>query len=171
MLESAGLSAEAETMLLSKMNETAAPYYFMSWIAGLREDAGDIDGAVEWYRKAYDSSKGRYSRFRWGSTYLRQLMKLAPESVERIEEDSLAVLSKLLTHDDAFAGGNYSRLDSLQAAYWTWNEDGAHDAEIARIQARVHEACASYPAEGVISQRERCESFMIPAEVEGDAAM
>ena len=171
LLESAGLSAEAEAMLLSKMNDTAAPYYFMSWIAGLKEDAGDEEAALEWYRRAYDASEGRYSRFRWGSTYLRRLMALSPESSERVEADSVEVLSELLTQEDAFAGGNYSRLDSLQAAYWTWSEEGDYDPVLARIRDYVHAACEEYPAEGEDSQQQRCHAFLIPEEVQGEAAM
>lgn len=171
MLADAGLNDEAEAMLLSKMNETAAPYYFMSWIGGLKADAGENDAALEWYRKAYDAAEGRYSRFRWGSSYLRQLMDLSPESSERIEADSVEVLSELLTFEDAFAGGNYARLDGLQSSYWTWNKDGLHDAELARIRDHVHADCEGYPADGDDSQQERCLSFLRPEEVQGDAAM
>jgi len=171
MLEDAGLSDEAESMLLSKMHDTAAPYYFMSWLAGLKADAGDTEAALEWYRKAYDSSEGRYSRFRWGSSYLRQLMELSPTSVERIEADSIEVLSELLTFDDAFAGGNHARLDSLQSAYWGWNGDESHDEVLAGIRDHVHASCARYPAAGDDSQRQRCESFMVPEEIQGKAAM
>lgn len=171
LLETAGLEAEAEAMLLSKMDDTAAPYYFMSWIAGLRADAGDTAGAVEWYRKAYDASRGRYSRFRWGSTYLRRLMDLSPESTDRIEADSVEVLTELLTHEDAFAGGNHARLDGLQSAYWTWNEEGTYDEVLAKLRDLVHSSCDEYPSAAGDSQRERCEAFLVPSEVEGDTAM
>lgn len=171
LLEDAGLSDEAESMLLEKMHDTAAPYYFMSWIASLKLEAGDDEAALEWYRKAYDASEGRYSRFRWGSTYLRQLMKLSPQSVKRIEADSIEVLTELLANEDAFAGGNYARLDGLQSAYWKWNEDGQHDAELATIRDHVLDSCERYPAGAEDSQQQRCEGFLSPEEVQGDAAM
>lgn len=171
MLEKASLEGEAEEMLLAKMNDTAAPYYFMSWIAGLKADAGETGAAIDWYRRAYDASQGRYSRFRWGSTYLRRLMDLSPEEADRIEADSLEVLSELLTHDDAFAGGNYARLDGLQGSYWEWNEDGSREAELERIRDHVHAACDRFPTEGSFSQRDRCESFLVAEVIEGEAAM
>ncbi len=170
MLESADLNEEAEAMLLAKMHDTAAPYYFMSWIGSLREEAGDSAGALEWYRKAYDASQGRYSRFRWGSTYLRRLMTLSPESAERIEAESVEVLGELLTHDDAFSGGNHARLDGLQSAYWTWNEDSEHDAELGRIRDFVQASCEGFVDESG-TQEERCIAFLVPEEVEGEAAM
>ena len=171
MLEEADLNDEAEAMLLDKMHDTAAPYYFMSWIGGLKEEAGDKEAALGWYRRAFDSAEGRYSRFRWGSSYLRRLMDLSAESSERIESDSIEVLSELLTFEDAFAGGNHARLDGLQAAYWTWNEDGLHDQELARIRDHVHASCDRYPTDGDDSQQERCRSFLVPEEVQGEAAM
>ena len=171
LFEVAGMSAEAEQMLMAKMGDTAAPYYFMSWIARLKEESGDTEAAIEWHRQAYDSAEGRYSRFRWGSTYLRRLMDLSPDSSERIEADSVAVLGELLEHADAFAGGNYSRLDSLEGAYWSWNEDGSYDAQLATIRDLVHASCGRYPDDGESSQRLRCEAFLVPQEVEGDAAL
>jgi hypothetical protein len=171
LLEAAGLTAEAESMLLARMHDTAAPYYFMTWIASLKEDAGETEAAIEWYRQAYDAAEGRYSRFRWGSTYLRRLMDLAPDGAERIETDSVEVLSELLTHEDAFAGGNHSRLDSLEASFWRWNQGDEHDGELGRIRDFVHSSCESFPAAGEDSQRQRCEDFLIPSEIEGDAAL
>ena len=83
LLEEAGLSGEAEQLLEERMNDAHAPYYFMSWVAGMKSDAEQTDEAITWYRKAYDSSRGRYSRFRWGSIYLRRVMDLTPEAVDR----------------------------------------------------------------------------------------
>ena len=68
MLEGADLVDEAETMLLEMMHRTTAPWYFMSWLGSLQEEAGDTEAALDWYRQAYDAAEGRYSRFRWGST-------------------------------------------------------------------------------------------------------
>jgi len=161
MLEESGLEAEAESLLAEKMNDTHAPYYFMSWIASIKEEA-DPQEAITWYRKAYDSSRGRYTRFRWGSSYLRQVMDLAPGDVQTIEADSLEILAELLKNDDAFAGGNYSRLNQLASAYESWNEDGSHDAQLAKFRQLVHAECGRFPADGEDSQGSRCASFLNP---------
>jgi thiol-disulfide isomerase/thioredoxin len=160
LLETVGLSDEAEVLLAEKMDEAAAPYYFMSWIAGLKLEANEPEEALLWYRKAYDSSRGRYSRFRWGSTYLRRLLELAPTDVETIERDSMEILDELLQNEDAFALGNHSRLKSLGQAYESWNESGAHEDVIARLRQRVHEECARYPEGDESSQRARCLDFL-----------
>lgn len=164
LLDQVGLTEEAEALLTERMDETHAPYYFMSVVAGMKKDADRPEEAVSWYRKAYDSARGRYSRFRWGSIYLRQVMALTPEDTETIESDSLEILDELLTLDDAFAGGNYSRLDQLDSAYRSWNEDGEHDALVSRIRDIVQARCDDYPESGEESQKSRCESFLADSE-------
>jgi thiol-disulfide isomerase/thioredoxin len=160
VLEQVGLAEEAAALLTERMDDTHAPYYFMSVLAGIKKETDHPDEAVDWYRKAYDSARGRYSRFRWGSIYLRQVMALTPGDVETIESDSVEILDELLTFDDAFAGGNYARLGQLDSAYRTWNEAGEHDALVRRIREAVLARCGDYPQSGEDSQRERCESFL-----------
>ncbi len=163
LLDEVGLADEAQRLLTDKLDEAEAPYYFMSWLAGLKNDAGETDEALTLYRQAWESATGRYTRFRWGSTYLRRLMELAPDRVAAIESDSLAILDELLAHDDAFALGNWLRLGQLEKAYTEWNAEGAHAEAVGGIRARVHDACERYPAAGEDSQQERCASFLAVA--------
>ena len=160
LLENVGLATEAQTMLADILEQAEAPYYFMSWLGGLKSDAGETDEALALYRQAWESARGRYTRFRWGSTYLRQLMTLAPDRDAEIEADSVAVLDELLTHDDAFALGNSLRLGQLEKAYTSWNEEGAHEAVVGRLRERVASACERYPAEGEDSQQARCTAWL-----------
>jgi thioredoxin-related protein len=160
LLELAGLAGEAEQLLASQLDNTIAPYYFMSWIGDLKANANQPEEAVAWYRKAYDSSRGRYTRFRWGSIYLRRLMELTPQDERTIEDDSIEILGELLTLDDAFAGGNYSRLESLESSLQEWDNHGEHDAAVARIRTFVVAACEGFPSEGDSAQRQRCEEFL-----------
>jgi len=167
ILEMAGLEDEAETLLIETLNDTTAPYYFMAWVADLKEQAGDTDEALVWYRQAYDNSRGRYSRFRYGSTYLKKLIDLQPENKETIETDSLEILGELLSQPDAFAGGNYSRLDSLDSAYRDWNEEDTRAESLGKIRDLVHAACDRYPEKSEDEQHVRCTSFLSqpPSEV------
>ena len=66
----------------------------------------------------------------------------------------------MLTHDDAFALGNWLRLGQLAKAYEEWNAEGSHDEVVDRIRDRVHSACERYPAEGEDSQQARCTGFL-----------
>lgn len=164
LLSSVGLEDEAEGMLAARMNDTVAPYYFMSWIGSLKEEAGETEEALAWYRKAYESSTGRYSRFRWGSMYLRQLLDLAPDDIKTIESHSKEVLAELLALDDAFAGGNQSRLEGLERSYLDWSEPGEREATLEALRDYVHGSCKRFPSEGTDSQRSRCSSFLAEEE-------
>ena len=117
LLGQADLADEAEALLTERFKDTHAPYYFMSWIASMKEDAEDSSAAVEWYRRAYENSRGRYTRFRWGSTYLRKLLALDPDQVDLIENQSAGILTELLQLTDAFSGGNHARLQQLGSAF------------------------------------------------------
>ncbi len=160
LLEEAALTGEAETLLAERLEDTAAPYYYMSWIAGMKREKGENEEALAWYRKAYDNASGRYTRFRWGSIYLRQRIELAADDVETLEGESLAILDELLTFDDAFAGGNYSRLGQLESALETWRDDGGDPQLVAAVRERVHAACDRYPEGGEDAQRSRCRAFL-----------
>jgi thiol-disulfide isomerase/thioredoxin len=166
LLMSSGLEGEAEELLTQMMDKTEAPYYFMSWIGSIKKEADQSEEALVWYRKAYENSRGRYSRFRWGSTYLRQVIELEPDDEMAIEAESLDILAELLALDDAFAGGNYSRLGQLETAYQTWNEEGTHDKAVTTIREFVHQACSRYPAEGEDSAQERCNGFLVAEETD-----
>ncbi len=162
LLEEASLTDEAETLLSERLEETVAPYYYMSWIASMKREKGEHEEALRWYRKAYDSASGRYTRFRWGSIYLRQRIKLAADDTAALKSESLAILDELLTFDDAFAGGNYTRLGQLESALEEWNEDGRHDTLVAGIRDQVHAACDRYPEGDEDAQQSRCRAFLQP---------
>lgn len=160
LLSGVGLESEAEALIAARMNDTVAPYYFMSWLGSIKEEAGDTTEALAWYRKAYESSTGRYSRFRWGSMYLRHLLELSPDDTATIEDHSKEVLSELLALDDAFSGGNHSRLEGLERTYLGWSEEGERAATLAAVRDYVHAACNRFPTEGEDSQGARCWSFL-----------
>jgi protein disulfide-isomerase len=168
ILQEAGLTTEAEAMLKAGMDQTEAPYYFMTDMADIAEKADRTPEALEWYKKAYESTdanaEGGMTRFRWGYTYLRALLRLAPEDAATIESESKRVLGELLTHEDAFALGNKDRLNSLSTALLKWNEDGKNDATIEALRTFVTAECAKYPAEGEDSQQSRCQAFLAPPE-------
>jgi len=138
----------------------------MGWVGGLREDAGATDEALDWYRKAHEEAVGRYTRFRWGSSYLRRLMALSPDDEATISAESERIVAELLTLNDAFAHGNHSRLGQLDKAYREWNEDGDHTEIVDAVRGRVHAACDRFPSAGDDSQAERCRTFLSPLDSE-----
>ena len=161
LLFNAGLFDEARTLLSDRMADTVAPYYYLSYLAQLEAERGSPDKAVGLYREAYSTASGSMTRFRWGSTYLRQAMKLTPDS-PRIPADARAIVGEVLASPDAFAGGNWSRLQSLQSALETWSTEERRRAAVDDLRADVAAACPRFPDDGDDSQRDRCGSFLTP---------
>ncbi|MEE8523357.1 MAG: thioredoxin family protein [Thermoanaerobaculia bacterium] len=160
LLVDAGLAADAKALVAERLDDTLAPHYYMSWMASLEEDEGNSDEALAWSRRAYDDSEGPYTRFQWGVSYLRDVMRLAPEDVDTVEQASSEVLSALLALDDAFANRNWTRWQGLEKAFRAWGEDGRGDA-VARIRDTVLGACDRFAeGGGEDSPRTRCGGFL-----------
>lgn len=161
LLSDANLMDEAEQLIEERMNDAVAPHYYMSWMSNLKEEAGANEEALAWSRRAYDSSAGPYTRFQWGSGYLRDAMNLAPDDIQTIETASGEVFKELLAHDDAFANRNRSRLNRLENAYQEWGEEGERGEAVSRIRDLVHASCDRFTeSELDDSPRDRCLGFL-----------
>ena len=168
LLEEVGLGEEAKSLFESRLSETESPYYFMSWLADLENEAGNLETALDWSLRAYSESQGPYTRFQWGSGYVRDLLDMAPEDSETIESESLRVLEEVLAFDDAFASRNQRRFDQLDAALAEWGADHPDRAEVVgRLRARVGTECERFSdAAGEESERARCVAFSSPPSVD-----
>jgi len=153
LLETAGLNDEAKQLLLVELEKSAAPYYFMSNLAALAEAAGSIDEALEWRRRAYEASTGQATRLQWGVSYVRSLIRLAPQQQGDINATALALLNELTRHqdgnralEDAFAGRNFRVLRRLNTELHDWqrteNVDrlGAFDARLGALCEQLDKA-------------------------------
>jgi hypothetical protein len=166
LLEEAGLAGEAKQLLTEKLAEAAAPYYYTGWLAGMEAKSGNKTGAVALYRQAWQgareqSSGAAMTPFRWGSSYLRQATKLTPDATEAIGADAAVIFSDLLASPDAFAHGNWSRLQTVGSAFEQWQgENPARMRVVDSVRAQTHAACGRFPAEGEHSPAARCRSFL-----------
>jgi len=161
LLSEADLIEEAKALVTARMDETVSPHYYMSWMSSLEEESGDIPAALEWSRRAYDEATGPYTRFQWGSSYVRDVIRLTPDDLSTVERAAQEILTELLVNDDAFANRNYSRLRRLDAAFGEWAESGERQQAAERIRAVVAAECDRYPAAGEDSQNDRCTGFLV----------
>lgn len=162
LLQEVGLPNEARDLYLRQLEKAPSPYYFMSSLASLAKKAGDKEEAMEWLKKAYDTSKGRATRFQWGTGYLLGLLDLAPKDDARITAESLRVLTEVMSFDDAFAGRNSARVDRLKAAYAKWaGKTATHKKTLQKLSAELSPRCSAMSEESVTdgSQRQRCQEF------------
>ena len=164
LLETAGLQDEAKQLLLAELEKSAAPYYFMSNLAALAETAGSIDEALEWRLKAYQSSTGQATRLQWGVSYVRSLIRLAPQRQEEISQTALALMNELSQHQgsgdaivDAFAGRNFRVLRRLNKDLHAWQTAAGIDL-LGNFDARLRTLCSRQGTGS--TQMSNCQSLL-----------
>ena len=164
LLETAGLQDEAKQLLLAELEKSAAPYYFMSNLAALAETAGSIDEALEWRLKAYQSSTGQATRLQWGVSYVRSLIRLAPQRQEEISQTALTLMNELSQHQDsgdaivdAFAGRNFRVLRRLNKDLHDWQTVAGIDL-IGNFDARLRTLCSRQGTGS--TQMSNCQSLL-----------
>lgn len=153
VLNSAGMDDVAKPLLLAELEKSKQPYYFMVDLADIEQRAGNHDAALDWLRKAYESTKGPATRFQWGRYYLNGLLEMTPDDTQTIHETAVSLIAELLQD----AGGFYQRpkgqLKRIEGALLEW---GAERSEaMADIRRSVQSACAALP-----EQDSSCESFL-----------
>lgn len=114
MLKKSKMYREAKKYGEKELSKSIAPYYFMSYLASIEKEMGNVDGFLEWRRKAWQSAKGGSTRFQWGTSYLMGMIE--ENKKKNFGKDLKVILGELLKQPDAFNGRNKKRLQRLQKA-------------------------------------------------------
>ncbi|HWW68497.1 MAG TPA: thiol reductase thioredoxin, partial [Duganella sp.] len=118
-LNDAGLAVQAEQVLLAELPRSHSPYYFMLSLAAGAKRRGDMAGAVDWYRKAWEAAAGPATRLQWGVTYLNSLLELSPQDAQRIALAEQGLRADIAAAGpDAFEQRNLSQLKKLSDEKW-----------------------------------------------------
>lgn len=89
----------AYDMLVREIPKSTTPYYYMPSLAAIEEKRGQTTEALWWLERAYASTQTPGAKARWGSTYIRGLIRLAPDDVARIEKVALEVAQAINERD------------------------------------------------------------------------
>lgn len=119
----AGLIDEARALLQAEIESSKLPYYFMSALAYLEEQQGNLADAVEWRRKAYQASSGPATRIRWWSRYVQAQVRMAPQDDAAVQQAALAIFADEAVAGEAFAGANYRNFERASGSLQQWAED------------------------------------------------
>ena len=119
----AGLTEDARALLLAEIEKSNTPYYFMSVLAYLEEEQGDIALALEWRKKAYEASEGAATRIRWWARYVQSVVRMAPENSEFVQQAAMAIFDGSQSLDDAFIGFNFRNIEKTAMALEKWDEE------------------------------------------------
>jgi tetratricopeptide (TPR) repeat protein len=161
VLREAGRIDESDAMLERELARSPAPYYFMLSLGSNARKRGDRAAALDWYQRAYETSVGPATRLQWGSTYVRNLVELAPQESARIERTARAVLAEIEPKPESFHARNASVLKRLGRGLNEWGQKNGQQAIVARLRVQLDDLCARLPA-GSGEQRACSEVFAPP---------
>jgi thiol-disulfide isomerase/thioredoxin len=157
VLNEANMDDVAKPLLLAELERSKQPYYYMPKIADIEQRAGNDELAIEWLKKAYDSTRGPATRFQWGYYYLTGLLEMAPTDVQRIHETTIGLIAEL-QKSDAFHQRPKAQLRRLEGFLIEWGEENKYEAALAAIRESVLDVCERVAVED--SARETCEAFL-----------
>ncbi|MFZ5549772.1 MAG: thioredoxin fold domain-containing protein [Pseudomonadota bacterium] len=158
LLGEAGLWKESDALLQASLAKSHSPYYLMSHLGGNAKKQGRKDEALRWYEQAFEKSEGPATRLQWGTSYLVNLIDLAPQDAARIEKTASQLIREASGQKAAFyerSGRDMKRMGDKLAA---WNAMGDHQAVVARLRAQLKPVCAKLPAGD--AQRASCEAVL-----------
>jgi tetratricopeptide (TPR) repeat protein len=141
LLGEAGLWAESDALLKANLKKSHAPYYLMSQLGGNARKLGRKAEALDWYERAYRTSKGPATRLQWGASYVAALVDLAPEQGKRIEQAVTDLFADAKKDKGAFYERSGRSLRRATGKISAWNTSGAHAAELERLHLRHREVC------------------------------
>ena len=144
-------------ILAGEIRTSKTPYYYMGDLGQLEEQRGNQEAAVGWLARAYRESQGQATRFQWGVSYVRGLLRMRPDDETAIQRAALEVLGEL-EGEGRIHGRSRRRLDYLAAQLHAWNRDGQHAATIGVLRARMDGICRKLPAGD--SAHAACNGFL-----------
>jgi thioredoxin-related protein len=157
LYQSAKLYDDARLLLLAELEKSESPYYFMSSLSSLAEDQENIEEALDWRRKAYETSMGAATRFQWGASYVRTIIRLAPEDHDLITTTAILLFDDLAGEQDVFAGRNFRVLRSLNLQLTKWQAEQEQKSLAATFQSRIQTLCEKQIAASL--ERDNCDSL------------
>jgi len=141
LLQSAKLYDDARELLLAELEKSASPYYFMSGLAYLEEEQGNLAEALAWRRKAYEYSTGEATRFQWGASYVRAIIRITPEDHKLVMASSMKLFDELQGDHTPFAGRNFRILRSVSTQLGTWQSDQGDEDLTVPFHSRIAALC------------------------------
>lgn len=158
LYQSAKLYDDAATLLLAELERSESPYYFMSSLSSLAEKKENKPEALDWRRKAYETSVGSATRFQWGANYVRTIIRLTPEDHDLITSTSIRLFDELAADEEVFAGRNFRILRSLNRQLADWQVEQKEDSLAAVFMSRIQDMCEKQTVASL--EKDNCDSLM-----------
>ena len=147
LLRDAGELERARLLLEKALEISEEPYYFMSPLASLSFDAGDVAGGLRWMDRYYREARGPATRFQHGATYVRALTEWTPENTEAIIAASEEVLAEMQGQPDALANRNLRSFGWLVDALQAWRDEHHAGLSLAALDSGIAAICEEHSGE------------------------
>ena len=118
----AGMMEQAKSLLVSELERSASPYYFMSTLGHIAEQEEGFAEALTWRGEAYRTAVGEATRFQWGTEYVLAMIRMAPEQERQIVDQAVALLKEFDDQGQLLAGRNFTRLRQLSDELGKWRQ-------------------------------------------------
>ncbi|MBT8106868.1 MAG: hypothetical protein KJP17_01440, partial [Gammaproteobacteria bacterium] len=153
VLNAAGMDDVARPLLLAELEKSKQPYYFMVDLADIEQRAGNNEAALDWLKKAYESTRGPATRFQWGRYYLIGLLEMTPDDTETIHDTAVVLITDLLQDSGGFYQRPKGQLKQIEDRLLEW---GVERGEVvAEIRDSVQSACNA-----LTETDSGCETFL-----------
>ncbi len=156
--QQAGKDDLAKSLLMAELEKSQSPYYFMSGLSAMAEREEKTAEALDWRKKAYETSVGEATRFQWGANYVRTLIRLSPDNADEIIARSDSLLKEFKDPAELFAGRNFRVLRSLGKQLAKW--EGEQTRSAIAFHSAVQAMCEAQPVESL--EAKNCRSLPQP---------
>ena len=158
VLQEARLLAEAKILLTTELDRSSSPYYFMSSLSAIAEKEKDIETALAWRQKAFETAKGSATRFQWGASYVRALMRMTPDDEATITQVAMSLFNEMDANSELFAGRNFRVLRSLNKSLHQWQAERSKSL-LAGFDAAITQRCEALTRNS--TAMENCRSLPV----------
>ncbi len=160
---------KARAITLAEIERSPTPWYFMSTLGSMAEKEGKPDEAIAWFRHAYERSEGTATRFQWGASYVRGLIRLMPEGQDLIFATLDTLFAELANEDDVLTGRNFRVLSTLHEQLEPWKGEATSAEPVARFTARIDSLCGKQAENSI--EKENCQQLLhAPASADARSA-
>ena len=147
MLKNAGEKERARVLLEKELEISEEPYYFMSPLASLSFDSGDVEGGLRWMERYYREARGPATRLQHGVNYALSLMARTPEDTDTIISVSEEVLAEMHGQPDALANRNIRSFGWLVDGLEAWRAEHHAGLSLAALDSGIAAICAEHSQE------------------------
>ncbi|MCG2591614.1 thioredoxin family protein [Ramlibacter sp. XY19] len=156
VLSRSGLLDASDAMLKAELPRAVAPYYHMLALADNAKTRKDAKTALSWYEQAWKASEGPATRVQWGTNYVRNIIELTPNDIQRISTASRAVVGGLEPKGETFFERNQRSLQRMAKRMAEWQgADASRSQVVTQVRVDLEKVCKKVPAKD--AGRGNCE--------------